>query len=138
MSKILNIKFAATSSCGQGPFTVSGSLIVTNSGSFAGGLTSGEGIIKPTGSKQTTVGQYNIGEDTTSLFVVGNGINEETRQDAFAITGNSSARLHVTQSATPAWSGSDGEFVFGSVGGQYYMFVWMAGAWSRVTLPRIT
>jgi hypothetical protein len=50
------------------------------------------------------------------------------------ITSPSGAILSPTQSAVPTFSGSDGQFLFGTVTGQPVMFVWMAGRWRSSSL----
>jgi hypothetical protein len=37
--------------------------------------------------------------------------------------------LPNTQSVKPVWSGSNGEIVPATVGGQYFLYMWMNGAW---------
>jgi hypothetical protein len=39
-----------------------------------------------------------------------------------------------TQSAAPAWTGTDGEMVFATVTGAHYFYVWMSGAWRSGSL----
>jgi hypothetical protein len=50
------------------------------------------------------------------------------------ITSPSGAILRPTASAIPAFNGSDGQFLFGNVGGNQVMFVWMAGRWRSSSL----
>lgn len=40
-----------------------------------------------------------------------------------------SLTLSATQSAAPSWIGTDGEIVPATVGGQYFLYMWMNGAW---------
>jgi hypothetical protein len=37
--------------------------------------------------------------------------------------------LKSTASAAPSWTGTDGEIVPATVGGQYFLYMWMNGAW---------
>jgi hypothetical protein len=46
----------------------------------------------------------------------------------------SGARLTVTSSGVPTWSGSDGQYIFGSGSGGYKMFVYLGGAWRSGSL----
>ena len=45
-----------------------------------------------------------------------------------------SPRIHPTSSGTPNFTGSDGQFIFGSAGGSHYMYVWMNNAWRSSSL----
>ena len=81
------------------------------------------------GSYQHVSGQYNTHGDTTSLLIVGNGINIATRKDAFKVRMSGSIVLPTTQSAAPSWTGTDGEIVPATIGGQYFLYMWMNGAW---------
>lgn len=76
---------------------------------------------------QFVVGQNNT-SDTTSLFIVGSGF-EDTGKDAFKVTNSSSILIPQTQSVKPTWSGSDGEIIPATVGGRYWLYMWMNGAW---------
>ena len=85
------------------------------------------------GSYQTVVGQNNTHGDTTSLFIVGGGI-QDTRKDAFKVTHSSSIAIPQTQSAAPSWTGVDGEIVpvtttDGDTDSKYFLYMWMNGAW---------
>jgi hypothetical protein len=40
-----------------------------------------------------------------------------------------SLTLSATQSVAPSWVGTDGEIVPATVGGQYFLYMWMNGAW---------
>ena len=84
---------------------------------------------------QTVVGQFN---DTstpklTAPFVVGNGTNASSRRTAFAVTSNSSI-LVATQSSAPGWTGEEGEMVPVRSGGNYYIYVYIGGAWRSSSL----
>ena len=91
-------------------------------------FSAGEGTIA-SGSKQTVVGTYNTQGDNKALFIVGNGTSNGARKDAFKITTSGSITLPNTQSTSPSWSGSNGEIVPATVGGQYLLYMWMNGAW---------
>jgi len=103
--------------------TISGSLAVTE-----GSTTLGIGTIA-SASFQTVVGQYNAQGDNKSMFIVGIGADDANRKDAFKVTTQSSILIAQTRSIAPVWSGSDGEIVPATVGGQYYLYMWMNGAW---------
>ena len=94
----------------------------------AGNVTLGPGTIS-SASFQTTVGQYNTQGDNKSLFIVGNGTSGGARKDALKVTMSGSIILPNTQSVKPVWSGSNGEMVPATVGGQYFLYMWMNGAW---------
>ena len=91
-------------------------------------FSAGEGTIA-SGSKQTVVGTYNTQGDNKTLFIVGNGTSSGARKDAFKITTSGSIILPNTQSVTPTWTGSNGEIIPATVGGKYYLYMWMNGAW---------
>ena len=79
------------------------------------------------GSYQTVIGEWNTHGDTTSHFIVGNGVSG-SRKDAFKVT-HSSSIVVLTQSAAPSWTGIEGEvvpFVSGSV---YRLYAYLGGAW---------
>ena len=80
------------------------------------------------GSYQHVQGMFNTHGDTTSLMIVGNG-NPVIRRDAFKVRISGSIVLPTTQSSTPSWTGTDGEIVPATVGGQYFLYMWMNGAW---------
>lgn len=46
----------------------------------------------------------------------------------------SGAILSPTSSGVPSFTGVDGQMVFGSVGSNHYIYVWMAGAWKSGSL----
>ncbi len=103
--------------------SISGSLAVTE-----GSTTLGIGTIA-SASFQTVAGQYNTQGDNKSMFIVGNGGGTGSRKDAFKVTTQSSIQIPQTRSIAPAWSGSDGEIVPATIGGQYFLYMWMNGAW---------
>ena len=37
--------------------------------------------------------------------------------------------LPTTASAAPTWTGTDGEIVPATVGGAFFLYMWMSGAW---------
>jgi hypothetical protein len=80
------------------------------------------------GSYQHVQGQYNTQGDSTSLMIIGNGTTS-SRKDAFKVRMSGSIILPTTQSSSPAWSGLDGEIIPATVGGKYFLYMWMAGAW---------
>jgi hypothetical protein len=86
------------------------------------------------GSHQHVSGQYNTHGDTTSLFIVGNGVDNATRKDAFKVTPSGSIVIPTTVSSTPGWTGVQGEMVFGDNGAVYKLFVWLNGGWRSTPL----
>jgi hypothetical protein len=87
------------------------------------------------GSYQHVSGQFNTQGDTTSLFIVGNGVSVGSRSDAFKVTPYGSIILPTTVSSTPGWTGVQGEMIFGDDGGgTYTMYVWLDGAWRTSSL----
>ena len=75
------------------------------------------------------MGQNNKHGDTTSLLIVGNGSSTSARSDAFEVRMSGSIVMPTTQSAAPAWTGTDGEIVPATVGGVHRLYMYMAGAW---------
>ena len=67
-------------------------------------------------------------------MIVGNGTSTNARKDAFKVRMSGSIVLPTTQSAQPAWTGTDGEMVFATVTGSHRFYVWMAGAWRSGSL----
>jgi len=87
------------------------------------------------GSYQHVSGQFNTHGDTTSLFIVGNGVDDATRKDAFKVRQSGSIILPTTVSSTPGWTGTPGEMIFGDDGGgTYTIYVWLDGAWRSGSL----
>ena len=86
------------------------------------------------GSYQHVSGQYNTHGDTTSLFIIGNGVDDNNRKDAFKVTPSGSIVLPTTVSSTPGWTGVQGEMIFGDNGAVYKMHVWLNGGWRSVSL----
>jgi hypothetical protein len=85
------------------------------------------------GSYQHVQGHYNTQGDSTSLMIVGNGTNV-LRKDAFKVRMSGSIILPTTQSATPTWTGVDGEMIFATVSSNHLFYVWMSGAWRSGSL----
>jgi len=84
-------------------------------------------------------GTYNITSNITGAFIHGNG-NSTTRSNLIFAAGNQvqitgslivtgSLTLSATQSSAPSYTGKDGEIVPATVGGQYFLYMWMNGAW---------
>jgi len=122
------------SSHAEGQFTISqgnGSHSEGVSTTSVGPFSHAEGIgTVASGSFQHVGGRYNTQGDTTSLFIIGNGnVDTEARSDAFKVRMSGSIVLPTTQSAAPSWTGTDGEIVPATVGGEYFLYMWMGGAW---------
>jgi len=99
---------------------------------------------------QSVVGQGNIPLSSTSSFIVGNGsydVNNDiwTRSNLLVAEGNTvqisgslqvsgSLTISPTSSGTPAYTGKDGEIVFGQTGADYKIYVWLGGAWRSGSL----
>lgn len=43
-------------------------------------------------------------------------------------------RVFPVLSGAPTFTGVDGQFVFSTLGGNYYIYVWISGGWRRGTL----
>lgn len=76
--------------------------------------------------------------DTTLLYVRddGNvGIGTTNPQTKLHISSSTSGLiLEPTSSGTPGFAGRDGQFIFGSSGGNHFIYVYMAGAWRSSSL----
>jgi hypothetical protein len=98
---------------------VSSSLIVTGSTNL---YNSGSTILSVNGS----LGEiFSITDDISEdLLIVQSGSN-----DLFIVKTSGSIVLPTTQSNTPSWTGTDGEIIPATVGGQHFLYMWMAGAW---------
>jgi len=81
------------------------------------------------GSYQHVEGRFNTQGDSTSLMIVGNGTSNASRSDAFKVKMSGSIVLPTTQSIAPSWTGTDGEIVPATVSGNYFLYMWMSGAW---------
>ena len=46
----------------------------------------------------------------------------------------SGSRISPTSSGVPTFNGLDGQFVFGTTGGEYYIYTWMSNAWRSGSL----
>jgi hypothetical protein len=93
------------------------------------------------GIAQSVVGQYNQPISDTSAFIVGDGVDDNNRHNLLvaasgSVTISGSIILPVTSSgATPSWTGTNGEMVFGDDGvGNYVIFAWLGGAWRSGSL----
>lgn len=71
-------------------------------------------------------------------FFSGSAIFETFSSSLFegSFTGSFTGSMQITptQSDVPAFTGSDGQFVFGTSGSIHYMYVWMSGAWRSSSL----
>jgi hypothetical protein len=124
-----------------------GSLTVTGSVSINGSLTTTEGFgtdntrtgtnsltigtfLTSSADNQLVIGKQNIKGDTTSLFIVGNGGDSlDSAADAFKVRSSGSIQIPTTQSAAPSWSGSNGELIPATIGGNHYLYMWMGSSW---------
>jgi hypothetical protein len=94
--------------------------------------TNGQSTIA-SGSYQTVVGNFNTQGDDTSRFIVGGGIDNSTRKDAFKVTSNNTIMV-ATRSIAPSYTGVEGEMVPVVNGGNYYIYVYIGGAWRSSSL----
>lgn len=115
---------SATSASGQYSIAAGDTSVAMGIYSFAHGSST-----IASGSWQFVVGKSNTQGDNTSLFIVGNGSSVISRKDAFKVRMSGSIVLPTTQSAAPSWTGIDGEIVPATVGGKYFLYMWMSGAW---------
>jgi hypothetical protein len=100
-----------------------------------GGIISGSGPL----ANMFSMGTSPTGA-TGSQFYIGYSI----ANPSYALTINTSSLVTInsvsgaifspTSSGVPTFSGSDGQHLFGNVGGNQVMFVWMAGRWRSSSL----
>jgi hypothetical protein len=55
-------------------------------------------------------------------------------QGSVNFNSSTGVRIYPTSSGAPSFNGTDGQFVFSSLSGNYYMYVWLNGGWRRATL----
>jgi hypothetical protein len=103
------------------------SSIIINGPITGSGTQNGVWSIVTTPSSSATGSSFNIRHFNTDV------INVYT-SSLVQITSPSGSILSPTASAVPTFSGSDGQFLFGTVTGQPVMFVWMAGRWRSSSL----
>ena len=95
---------------------------------------------------QSVVGMGNKPVSTIGAFIVGDGDPNNSIQHNLLVAASGSVvisgSLQVsgslivspTSSGTPAYTGKDGEIVFGQTGGNYKIYVWLGGAWRSGSL----
>jgi hypothetical protein len=95
---------------------------------------------------QSVVGMGNKPVSTPGAFIVGDGDPNNAIQHnllvaaagSVVISGSlqvsGSLIVSPTSSGTPAYTGKDGEIVFGQTGGNYKIYVWLDGAWRSGSL----
>ena len=88
---------------------------------------------------QSTVGQYNQPISDIGAFIVGDGVDGSNRHNLLvaasgSVTISGSLIVSPTSSGTPAYTGKDGEIVFGQTGANYKIYVWLGGAWRSGSL----
>lgn len=86
------------------------------------------------GNYQHAGGRYNV-EDSSNqtLFIIGNGTGAGARSDAFKIRMSGSIIIQ-TGSAAPTWTGQEGEIKPCKVGGSYFIYCYIGGAWRSSSL----
>jgi hypothetical protein len=79
----------------------------------------------------------NIGSNLSFIEATGSIITLQKNGGNVVISGSliaSSSKVFPTSSGIPAFTGTDGQFMFGSSGGNHYIYVWMGGAWRSSSL----
>ena len=115
----------------SGNLSVSGSVLFGSSDNEVIGddsFTLGTSLIA-SGSSQTVVGKYNTKGDDKSPFIVGSGASKDNRLTMFKVSTSGSISIPYTSSGAPSWSGSDGELIPATVGGNHYLYMWMGSSW---------
>jgi hypothetical protein len=102
--------------------------------------------VQTLGWYQSVVGIGNKPISDQGAFIVGDGDPNNSIQHNLlvAAAGNvtisgslqvsGSLTISPTSSGTPAYTGKDGEIVFGQTGGNYKIYVWLGGAWRSGSL----
>jgi hypothetical protein len=78
-----------------------------------------------------------LGTGSSSIEVTGSSITFQKGGGNVVISGSliaSSSIISPTSSGTPSFTGTDGQFVFGTDGGNHYIYVWMSGTWRSSSL----
>jgi hypothetical protein len=79
----------------------------------------------------------NIGSAASFIEATGSSITFQKGGGNVVISGSliaSSSIISPTSSGTPLFTGTDGQFVFGTDGGNHYIYVWMSGTWRSSSL----
>jgi len=95
---------------------------------------------------QSVVGMGNKPISDRGAFIVGDGDPDNSIQHNLLVAASGSVTISgslqvsgsltisPTSSGTPAYTGKDGEIVFGQTGGNYKIYVWLGGAWRSGSL----
>jgi len=55
-------------------------------------------------------------------------------QGSINFNNSTGVRVFPTSSGAPSFTGADGQFVFSTISGNYFIYVWLNGGWRRATL----
>ena len=55
-------------------------------------------------------------------------------QGSVNFNSSTGVRVFPTSSGAPSFTGVDGQFIFSTISGNYYIYVWLNGGWRRGTL----
>ena len=81
-----------------------------------------------------------VGSSSANLLFTGSNITFQPQGGNINFSGNlivtnsSGSRISTTSSGIPSFTGADGQFIFGSSGGNHFIYVWMSGAWRSSSL----
>ena len=81
----------------------------------------------PSGTLKLEFGDLDTASGRTKLTI-------DDGEESIYVTARSGLAITPTSSGAPSHTGTDGQMVFGTVGGVHYMFVWMAGGWRSSSL----
>ena len=96
-------------------------------------LTSSATFYAPNGTAQTGYVKHIFDQNNGNLSIAGN-LNVGSTGSGAKLDVSGSVRVYPTYSSTPVFSGTDGQFVFGTSGSIHFMYVWMAGRWRSSSL----
>lgn len=119
------------------PSLTATNLRATNSASIGGNF-SPTARLHISGANNDTLLRVSSPTATNTLFVSGSGnvgIGTTNPLTRLHISGSTSGSiLEPTSSGVPTFTGRDGQFIFGSSGGNHFIYVYMAGAWRSSSL----
>jgi len=108
-----------------------GSIVLKKSdGSELQGLQGGSSTTLYLDGLQPGVNIHSTDDQVLNVYGAGDPMAEASPLPTlFQVNQSGSISIPQTASAEPTWTGTDGEIVPATVGGVYYLYMWMNGAW---------